>query len=899
MTKKQGIIFIVLSIIVIALLILPNRFGRELYTDANTTLFEVVPTDASIIIEFNSLSTLRKKLKNKNYTIELQQLALLQQFSKDIKLFDKLFYKSENNRQIVHEGELLTVAQIESSSNLEFLHIAKHPELKVDFEEFNKAWLAADNVYSNYVFEGFTVYEFEFSTFEKVSMCIANEILLLSRSNILIEKALAELVKPKGNISRQHDFLKVRSKTGNNADFSTYINFETLPVFLTNFTNKAYVDVIPKMSSWGNWIGLDIEFLDKGLDLNGYFVPNTTNKFFKTLKKETLVDNITIDKMLPENTAFTFSLGSEDFRQFVKNKKNKETDFEKYFLSWMGESLTYVITEPTTTEYQNHQFWIAEIKNYELATITLAELSDENGALPQVDFPPHTLQGFLYEDLFTPIIGNDFKPIRNPYYTIINEQYVIFANSADALKPFVEQLDFEQTLAQDINYQEFKINNTQVSSINQYFNLANSFHLINAFLDDNLKESWAREFRYFEKIKPISIQLTPYNDLQVVKIKALFDKKGKQPTSVVWRSELESDAIIPPKVVKNHDTGENEIFVQDSNFKIYLLNKNGEILWTKQLNGKILSDIYQVDFYKNNKLQYLFNTTSQIHLIDRNKNNVDNYPRKLRGNATNGLTVLDYDGQKNYRIFVACNDGNIYGFLKNGEPLNGWSPQENVGIVSQPIQYFLIDDLDYIVTLNDSGLVHVFQRNGDRRIVPTDLELNGEKINSEINFDDISGKHKRVVAVDSEGKGYVANLQGTKFNLNMSVGNNEDVKFCLADVVGDIRKDYILLSERDLQINHYNHAGKFKKAYKTQLSVTQNDLFSLQLSNQEKAYIGTVSNINNEIFLLDNHLNLIKDFPLAGSTRFEITDFFGDGKNILTVANENLIYTYRLSYLAD
>ncbi len=898
MTRKRGILFIVLLLVVVTIIFLPSKFGRQFYADANTTLFEVVPTDAAFVVEFNSLNRLRSKLKNKNYTLELQQLDVLQQFSKDIKLFDKLFYKSEKNRQIVHEGELLTVAQITSSKKVEFLYIAKHPKLKIDFEQFSKTWLAADHLFSNYVFEGHTVYEFKFSTFESVSVCIANEVLLLSRNSVLIEKALSELEQPRGNVSRQRDFLKVRSKTGNNADCSIYMNFETLPNLLISLTDKQYVEVIPQVSSWGNWLGLDVEFLEKGFDLNGYFVPNPKNKFFDALQEEVLVDSSTMDHVLPENTAYTFSLSSKDFHQFIKNKKSKNDEFQTYFLSWMGESLTYVITEPTTTNYKSNQFWIIEIKNYDLAVNSLKQLSDENGALQSVSFPPHQLQGLLYEDLFAPIMGHQFEPIRNPYYTIINQKYVVFANNADALKPFLEQLDFDQTLAQNINYQQFKSTNTQVSSIHQYVNLANSFHLINAFLDKSVKKNWAAAFRYFEKIKPISIQLTPYNDLQVIKIKALFDKKGKQPTSVVWRSELEAEAIIPPKVVKNHDTGENEIFVQDRNFKTYLLNKNGEILWTKQLDGKILSDIYQIDFYKNEKLQYLFNTASKIHLIDRNSNDVDDYPRKLRANATNGISVLDYSGRKDYRIFVASNDSSIYGFLKNGEPLNGWSPQENMGIISQPIRYFIIDDLDYLVALNEAGQLHFFQRNGEPRIASIDLGLKNRRINSNIDFDDAS-RHKRVVAVDAKGKIYIANLRGDKFNLNIDVGDNENVKFSLADVVGDSRKDYILLSNKDLKINYYDEADNFKQSHHAKFPVNQQDLFTLQLPNNEKAYIGTVSNINNEIFLLDNEANFIKDFPLAGSTRFEITDFFGDGKNILIVANENLIYTYRLSYLTD
>ena len=93
--------------------------------------------------------------------------------------------------------------------------------------------------------------------------------------------------------------------------------------------------------------------------------------------------------------------------------------------------------------------------------------------------------------------------------------------------------------------------------------MSNCFHLINAFLKEDVKEKWAKDFQYFEKVKPIAIRLTPYNNMQVVNVRAVFDEKGKQPTSVIWRSELNANAIMPPVVVKNHYTGENEIFVQD------------------------------------------------------------------------------------------------------------------------------------------------------------------------------------------------------------------------------------------------------------------------------------------------------------------------------------------------
>ena len=416
-------------------------------------------------------------------------------------------------------------------------------------------------------------------------------------------------------------------------------------------------------------------------------------------------------------------------------------------------------------------------------------------------------------------------------------------------------------------------------------------------MHEHFSQNLEKEFKNLEKIKPITIHSTPYENLLVINCHAAFNQTGKQPTSVIWRSELDANAIIPPKVVINHDTGENEIFIQDENYKIYLLNKNGNILWTKQLEGKIISKIYQIDFYKNEKLQYIFNTNEKIHLIDRNGDNVDNYPRKLIAKASNGITVLDYDGRKNYRIFVAGEDGNIYGFLQRGEPLSGWSPQPNVGMIRQAIQHFVIDDLDYLIALNETGLVYAFDRSGQMRIPPTALELNGNRINSKFYFDDINSMHKRVVAMDSKGKAYVANLRGRKFNLTMAIGNNENVKFCMADLVGDVRKDYVLLSGRDLGVNYYDERNDFRRKYQIQLPNNQDDLFPIQLENKEKTYIATVSYQNNEIYLLNNDCKMIQDFPLAGSTRFEITDFFNDGKQILTVANDNMVYVYRLSFL--
>jgi hypothetical protein len=898
MSKSKGILISIgIIILMLCFFFLPSRLGINGNSGASTTLFEAVPIDVAMILEFNTYSKLQDLLKNKNYTNDLKDIFLIQKLRADFKLFDKVFYQNEENSRFIKESEVLCAAEIIEAQSIDFLYVIPNNTLQIDLESFQLQWQNNEQNYSHYVFEKISIHEFSFSKEERLFICLANDLLLISRHSFLIEKSILQLQNRRENISNQKDFLSVREKTGNNADCSIYLNFNNLPLLLSHFVDRNYLKDIETLKNLGTWSGLDIRFLENGFDINGYLNTNKLNPFFRSLKKEKLTDSIAIGKVLPEKTTYALNFNSTDFQRFVKNKKTNREYFSKYFSPWLGNSLTYVITEPTQKGFKNNQFWVAEVQDYEKAVASLKAFGQENGELSSFRYPPHNLYGIVSDDLFQPIFGDDFSPIRNPYYTFINQKYVVFSNTAQGLKQWVDKIDFNQSLAQNINYQEFIKDLPQTANLYQYVNLANAYQVFTTYLQKDFHKALEKEFKYFEKIQPITIHATPYENLLVINLHAAFNQTGKQPTSVVWRSELNANAIIPPKVVINHDTGEKEIFIQDANYKVYLLNKNGTILWTKQLGGKILSKIYQIDFYKNKKLQYLFNTADKIHLIDRNGDNVDNYPRKLIAKATNGITVLDYDGRKNYRIFVACADANIYGFLQRGEPLSGWSPQPNIGIISQPIQHFIIDKLDYLIALNDAGLVYAFDRSGQMRIPPTALDLNGRRINSKFHFDDADSIHKRFVAMDSKGKAYVVNLQGKKFNLNIAIGNNENVKFCMADLVGDIRKDYVTVSGQSLGINYYDKLNTFQKKYRITLPTNQDDLFPIQLDNQKKSYIATVSYQNNEIYLLNNKGKIIQNFPLAGSTRFEITDFFNDGKQILTVADDNMVYVYRLSFL--
>ena len=63
-----------------------------------------------------------------------------------------------------------------------------------------------------------------------------------------------------------------------------------------------------------------------------------------------------------------------------------------------------------------------------------------------------------------------------------------------------------------------------------------------------------------------------------------------------------------------------------------------------------MGTVSQIDYYKNGKLQLLFNTENQLYMIDRLGNFVTNYPIDLPTTTHLSHALFDYDNNKKYRI---------------------------------------------------------------------------------------------------------------------------------------------------------------------------------------------------------------------------------------------------------
>jgi hypothetical protein len=172
-----------------------------------------------------------------------------------------------------------------------------------------------------------------------------------------------------------------------------------------------------------------------------------------------------------------------------------------------------------------------------------------------------------------------------------------------------------------------------------------------------------------------------------------------------------------PTRVINHKTKEDEIIFTDTNNSLYLANNKGVILWEKPIHQKIIGTVSQIDYFKNGKLQYLFNDSNHIYLIDRNGNHVNPFPIKLPVKATNGVACFDYEKDGNYRFAIAGEDHKIYLFGRKGESIDGYNAPTPKNRVTLPLQHFRSAGKDYLV-FHDGEKIYITNRKGEIRVTP-------------------------------------------------------------------------------------------------------------------------------------------------------------------------------------
>ncbi|MCK7534373.1 MAG: hypothetical protein MZV63_26820 [Marinilabiliales bacterium] len=89
-------------------------------------------------------------------------------------------------------------------------------------------------------------------------------------------------------------------------------------------------------------------------------------------------------------------------------------------------------------------------------------------------------------------------------------------------------------------------------------------------------------------------------------------------SQTTWQCNIGSQLITKPVFTINHNDKENrEVMVQDKTNKLHQISNDGTIRWSIEIDEPVMSEIFQIDYLANGKLQYLFSTKNKLYIVDQ------------------------------------------------------------------------------------------------------------------------------------------------------------------------------------------------------------------------------------------------------------------------------------------
>lgn len=485
------------------------------------------------------------------------------------------------------------------------------------------------------------------------------------------------------------------------------------------------------------------------------------------------------------------------------------------------------------------------------------------------------------------VFGSIFKSTTSQYFTFIGN-HIVMGDSFRSLSGFIRANISQEVLGNDKYYRDFAGNLSQKSNLYLWVAPGRALPYFSDFLNKTLGESIESNLEHLRKIESAGWQFGPENGMIYNTALIKYNPELREKPETVWQSHLENEISMKPQFVINHNDRDNrEVVVQDKENNFYLINKVGRVQWEIKLPGPIMGEVHQIDFYKNGKLQYYFNTPDALHLIDRNGNYVDNYPIKLRAKATNGVAVFDYDNVRNYRFFIACENKKVYLYDKKGKIIPGWTFGKTEHPVTRPIQHHRVDNKDYIVFF-DINRTYILDRKGKHR-VKTKADF-VHSLNNNFSIEKGNGtRASRLVKTDNNGNIFYLYFDGS-FEKKEIRNFSSNHFFKYEDINADGKRDFIFLDNNRLNVFNSTGSGMFEKTFGG--IVNQPPQVYKFSSNNRK--IGIVNNGENRISLFNKNGAQYNGFPLEGNSRFSIGFFNNKNQqfNLIVGSSDGFLYNY-------
>ena len=792
-------------------------FSCEHSKSESLSILSFVPEHTEVLIKINSSEGLENGLKNNSLIQALEKYA-------QIKDFNSLITPIYN----INNNESLIALSKDKNDSLEISYIVPIQKESIPIDSIKNL-----KIESSYIENGI-----------KKILYNDNILYVTIKDSILFASTKLKTTK---NFQKEKiinpEIETIYNTSNEDKVISILINHNT-----PHFIPKTFKDSSLNTIKFSKYTIVDGDISQNSILLHGITKANDSTKSLINIFKNTIPQENKVASILPVHT--------ESFT-----------------------SLTFDHYETLRDNLQRHHL-IDTLKNdyldvQNIVEVCQAKTNSQNAIIIRSLDPTSTVDSFgtkttvdTYRDvpIFTaekePSFLNDFKFILNSgssKFFIIIDEFIAFSSDINFLKSIISSFQNDSVLSETEPYKSLKLNLSDESSLLIYGDDSELNTLLN---------------RNFSADKKLDISNYKANAIQYIydtdfaHVAAVFlthrNKSKKNTVSEEFNISIDADLLTTPQLVYNHTNNQKDIAVQDINNTLYLISNQGKVYWKKQLDGKILGKINQIDTYKNGRLQLVLNTPKRLYVLDRNGKNVNNFPLTFKDEITQPVSVFDYDDKKKYRLMVTQGKS-VLMYDKNGAIVKGFKYKTaKNNIISQP-KHFRVGRKDFIVFTQGNNM-EVLDRAGEPRVkVKKTISFSENEIYLFNNNFTTSNTNGELIQVNSKGK-------ISYKNLNMNSHHR----------IATTSKTLVALNDNKLTIKSKTIELDFG-------DYTPPKIFYIN----DKIYVTVTDLQSKKGFLFDSQAKPIANFPVYANSPLELGNIDKDSAlEVITKGDNNAIIVY-------
>jgi hypothetical protein len=614
--------------------------------------------------------------------------------------------------------------------------------------------------------------------YKSAFFALADGLVLASNDEAVLLGSLQQLTSGTSLLT-DPDFAKCVAAAGQRVDAVVILNHDRMDEHMGVHLKRSVLTLPPFSEELATWSVLDVTMHTDGLGVNGFtYTGDSLNRYTAIFSKQP-PQPVTFPAAMPASTAGFVMFGVNSMSRFYTDyrthlqltegvarhdsaiariNRQYEVDIEIELFSWVEGEFGVCITTSAGGDTVPDSYAVFKTRSTTQADEALSGLvlKLEQQRIRQVvdSVSDVTIHRIGIDNILPELLGEMFDQFNETYYMILGD-HVVMGTSMESMKRYARQVLAHRTLGNDPSFTGL------ISKLSSNFNIFlyakpdASRPVWESYLNHSALTSLGEQNALVNGFSAVAMQLSSSASGLYTSGHALFGGAAGGSDNV-WEGATEKEAIAGPWPATNEMTGEPELLVQDASNALYLLDRFGQPVWSREVDAPVLGEVLWFKA-KDGHMRAAFCTEAALYLVDRSGKDMPGFPVRFGARASVPLTVVAYDGGKEHRLLVGCADGKVLNFDLAGKPVQGWSFAGSRSAIDRSVLHIVSGNNDHLITHSADGVLHILDRKGKSRL-KSDIRM-PLAAGSELNVLKTKGGVK-VLGTDSIGQLVAVSLDG-------------------------------------------------------------------------------------------------------------------------------------------